>query len=140
MPDNDQNTWAVRWEAAQLPVGLTPECPPPPVYPADQLPPVTYDPATGNPIPPEYTPEQQQLIDDYQAQAEVYAECVAEWNAAVDTALGDDANWTVVMSTASTESVARALLAELRLAHAGDKYTRNFRLVTAPPRNWTVVE
>ncbi|WNA13579.1 hypothetical protein SEA_PHAYETA_36 [Mycobacterium phage Phayeta] len=136
----DSHQWGVRWEAAQLPPGLTPDVPKPPVYPADQLPPVTYDPATGNPITPEYTPEEQEILDRYQTETAVYAENVAAWNAAVDAALADESNWTVAVSTTVDEASARALLAELRVAHAGDKYTRNFHLITAPPRTWSVVE
>jgi hypothetical protein len=131
--------WAVIWQVATLPDdGSVPPPPEPPARPSLPLP--TYDPATGNPIPPVLTPEQQALQDQYIADLKTYEAAVAAREEIVDQVLADPASWQTALTVLpGGEADARAALKTLREANLTNKYARDFELATAPARIWTRV-
>ena len=139
-PQGTDYEWAVIWQVATLPDDGT--VPPEPTQPPrPELPLPTYDPATGNPIPPELTPEQQQLQDQYLAQIQDYEQAKAAREAVIDELLKDPANWQSALTVLPGGEVdARAALKTLYEASRNSKYAKDFHLATSPARIWTVVE
>lgn len=131
--------WGVLWHVATIPEDGT--VPPPPILPArPELPLPTYDPVTGNPIPPELDADQQVLQDQYVANLVEYQALNEAREAAVDTALADSSNWHSALSVLPSEELAREALKTLIATNAGNKYARDFELVNAAPRTWSTVE
>ncbi|WP_301121025.1 hypothetical protein [Mycolicibacterium fortuitum] len=109
--------WGVEWEVATPPAELIPAQPVAPDPPSD----------------PEDT-----------AAAEAYAQAQQDYRVAVDMAyheleqlLADPEYWQTTLSTFSDETAARAMLPQLISANASSPFTRNFRVVSSPPRVWT---
>ena len=109
--------WGVEWEVATPPQELLPTQPVPPTPPAD--------------------PEDQ-------AAAEAYAQAQQEYRVAVDMAyhelenlLANPEYWNVTVATFADEAAARSMLPQLISANASSPFTRNFRVVSSPPRVWT---
>ncbi|AER48948.1 hypothetical protein SEA_DONNY_34 [Mycobacterium phage Donny] len=136
-PQGTDYEWAVIWQVATLPDdGTVPDPPERPARPELPLP--TYDPQTGNPIPPELTPLQQQLQDQYVADLEAYEAAVAAREEVVDQVLADPANWQSALTVLPGGEVdARAALKTLVEANRDNKYAKDFQLATAPARIWT---
>lgn len=132
--------WAVIWQVATLPDdGTVPPAPETPARPSLPLP--TYDPVTGNPIPPELTPEQQALQDQYILDLEAHQAAVAAREDIVDQVLADPSNWQTALTVLPGGEVdARAALKTLRETNLTNKYAKQFELATAPARIWTRME
>lgn len=130
--------WGVLWQVAVVPDGTVP---PPPVLPIrPDLPLPKYDVDTGNPIPPEYTAEQQALQDQYVADVAAFNEAVAARDLVVDQVLKEPDNWQTALSIALNEEHAREMLKTLVETNATNKFARDFELATAPARIWTKVD
>lgn len=131
--------WGVLWQVATIPDdGTVPE---PPLLPArPDLPLPTYDPVTGNPIPPELTEEQQQLQDQFVANLAEYQRLTEAREVLIDQALADPANWQTALSIGLNEDHAREMLKQLIEVNAGNKYARDFQLSQAPARIWVAVD
>jgi hypothetical protein len=138
-PQGTDYEWAVIWQVATLPDdGTVPAPPSPPARPELPLP--TYDPATGNPIPPALTPEQQALQDQYIADLKTYEAAVAAREEIVDQVLADPASWQTALTVLpGGEADARAALKTLKETNLTNKYAKDFELATAPARIWTRV-
>ncbi|WP_157896083.1 hypothetical protein [Mycobacteroides chelonae] len=87
------------------------------------------------------------VLSGHEEDAESNAVLLAEFteaklahDALIDADLANPERWQVTRSVAADESEARRLLVELRRLHAANPLTRNFALVTSPPRVWTPVE
>ncbi|OBC03382.1 hypothetical protein A5784_14210 [Mycobacterium sp. 852013-50091_SCH5140682] len=133
--------WAVIWQVATLPDDGSVPPPPPPEPPArPSLPLPTYDPATGNPIPPELTAEQQALQDQYVRDLEAYHAAVAAREEIVDQVLTNPASWQTALTVLpGGEADARAALKTLKETNLTNKYAKDFELATSPARIWTRV-
>lgn len=135
-PETDVE-WGIIWQVATLPEdGSVPPPPEKPVRPELPLP--TYDPETGNPIPPQLTPEQQAIQDQYVLDMQAYEAAVAAREDVIDQVLADDANWHSALTVLPDEAQARQALKSLKEANLGNKYAKGFELATAPSRIWTV--
>lgn len=131
-----QMEWGVLWRVATLPEdGSIPASPEKPARPELPLP--TYDPVTGNPIPPELTPEQQAIQDQYVAAMQAYDAAVAARETAVDAALENPDNWHTALTVLPDEAAARDALKTLKEVNLTNKYAKDFELATAPSRIWT---
>ncbi|MFA5707942.1 hypothetical protein [Mycolicibacterium sp.] len=115
----DALDWATQWEVADLS--------------ADQMP--------AEPIPPPqpYVDADEEAGAAYVESLALYEDAKRSYQHALDTAL-QAAQWITVRHPANDEAEARRTLAELRAVNAGNRLARNFVLVSAPARVWTVTE
>lgn len=109
--------WAVQWEAATPDPEILANKPEPPIL-------------IGN---PGFEAENAAIRAEY-------VEALQAHEALVDADLVNLDRWQVTRSVAADEDDARLLLVQLRRLHATNPLTRNFALVTSPPRVWTPVE
>jgi hypothetical protein len=109
--------WAVQWEAATPDPEILASKPEPPIL-------------IGNPG----------FEAENAATRAEYVEALHAHDALIDADLANPQRWQTTRSVARDEAEARRLLAELRRLHATNPLTRDFALVTSPPRVWIPVE
>ncbi|ORA38124.1 hypothetical protein [Mycobacterium aquaticum] len=118
MADNEIQ-WGVQWEVATPPESVTTNTPVAPIPPAPDA--------------------DQELQDQYAELLIAFEEAVRVHAALLDEALADPAAWQITVTVFGSEAEARQTLAEMRRVNNGNVLTRNFQLVTSPPRSWTPV-
>ena len=120
--------WGVAWDVAVVPDELLPVAPTPPTPPPVDL---TEQLAES---------EAEDRERAYGVALAEFADLERRYRGQLDAVLSVEDHWDTTVAVAPDEDTARVTLAELRRAHTADLFARNFRLVTSPPRVWTLVE